>query len=342
MKAKAEDVVRRYRSSPDQFQLTLLCGPNVTMCQSLTDELVAPMAGSAERVDLSIADVGNAPARLTEEASSASLFGDKRYIVLRLNSGEATRAAAAIENLLANDNRGDPVFVIAPGMAEKTALGKLITSAANGLIATCYETTPEQAAAAIRSMAGDQGVLLSKEMIQEIAAITNNDLVLARMEVEKIALYLDATKEEPKQPDANILSLLGAQNDEEDISLLINAALNGEAKILADEIAASRSIGLSEIGLIRIMLSHLTRLAAMRTKVDQGNNIDRIVSHPSVFYKDQKNFARQLRIWSSAAISRLIERLVEMEIKLKSSGQPEHVLLEELLLQIARHAAKIR
>ncbi len=342
MKVKPEDIVRRYHAGPDHFRLILLCGPNVTRCQALVDELVQPLVQSAERVDMTIADVSDSPARLSDEANSASLFGDKRYIILRLNSGESVRATAAIETLLASAPGGDPVFVIAPGMGDKTALAKSMIAAPDALIATCYETTSAEAAAVILTLAKQEGVRLSREMAQEIAALTNNDLVLARLELEKIALYLDADPEQPKTPESDILLLLGAENDEEDISLLINAALNGDASRLAQEIAASRAQGISEIGLIRIMLRHLAKLAELRSKVDKGGNIDSVAGHPSVFFKEQKHFKRQLRIWPSAHISRLIDRILQLEITLKSSGQPDQVLLEDELLLIARKAASNR
>jgi len=342
MKVKPEEIVRRYRSTGSAFRLILLCGPNVTRCQALVEELVQPLAQSAERVDMTVSDIADRPGRLNDEANSASLFGDKRYIVLRLNSGEAVRATAAIENLLASETGADPVFVTAPGMGDKTALAKTVAAAPDALIATCYETTPEEAAAAIQAMAKSEGVQLSREMGQEIAALTSNDLVLARMEVEKIALYLDATAENPQAPDADILLLLGAENDEEDINLLIHAALNGDAVRLAQEIAAARAQGISEIGLIRIMLRHLAKLAELRSKVDKGGNVDSVASHPSVFYKERKHFKRQLQIWSSTHIARLIERILQLEIVMKSSGQPDQVLLEEELLLIARKAASAR
>ena len=90
------------------------------------------------------------------------------------------------------------------------------------------------------------------------------------------------------------------------------------------------------------MLRHLTKLAELRSKVDRGGKIDSVVSHPSVFFKDRKHFKRQLQIWSSAHIGRLIERVLTLEIALKSSGQPDQVLLEDELLLIARKAARAR
>ncbi|MEP3225254.1 MAG: DNA polymerase III subunit delta [Parasphingorhabdus sp.] len=342
MKVKDKDIVNRFHSTPDAFRLALLCGPNVTRCQALANELATPLASASERVEMSLADITESPARLNDEATSASLFGDKRYIMLRLNSGESVRAAAAIENLLESETKGDPVFVVAAGMADKTALAKKIAAAPDALIATCYETTQGDAVAAISHMAREQGVLLSRDMAAALAALTSNDLVLARLEVEKIALYLDSNPDNPQTAEAELLSLLGAENDEEDLGLLINAAIGGDTQKLSQELAALRPTGFSEVGLVRLMLRHLGKLAELRSKVDQGSNIGKLVNHPSVFWKDRDHYARQLHIWSSAHIARLIERILTLEIALKSSGQPEQVLVEQELLTIARKAARLR
>lgn len=342
MKVKDNEIVRRFHTAPDAIRLAILCGPNATRCQALANELAAPLAASAERVDLTIADLTESAARLNDEATSASLFGDNRFIMVRLNSGEAVRATAAIENLLESDTKGDPVFIVAAGMADKTALAKKIAAAPDALIATCYETSQGDAVAAISGMARDEGVRMSRDTAAAIAALTSNDLVLAKLEVEKIALYLDATPDNPQEAEVELLALLGAENDEEDLGLLINAAVGGDTKKLTHELAAVNTTGFSEVGLIRLMLRHLTKLAELRTKVDQGSNIGKLVNHPSVFWKDRDNYAKQLNIWSSGHIARLIERILALEIALKSSGQPEHVLVEQELLTIARKAARAR
>lgn len=342
MKVKDTEIVRKFHGQPDAFRLAVLCGPNATRCQALVDELAAPLAKTAERVDLSIADLTESPARLSDEANSASLFGDKRFIMVRLHSGEAVRAAAAIENLLAGDAGGDPVFIVAAGMADKTALAKSIAAAPDALIATCYETSQGDAVAAIGGMARSEGVQISRDTAAEIAALTSNDLVLAKLEVEKIALYLDASPETPKPAESEILSVLGAENDEEDLGLLINAALSGDTRKLSGELAGISPAGFSEIGLIRLLLRHLVKLADLRAKADQGAGVAKLVNHPSVFWKDRDNFARQLNIWSSAHIARLMERILALEIAMKSSGQPNHVLVQEELLTITRKAARLR
>ena len=256
--------------------------------------------------------------------------------MVRLNSGEAVRAAAAIENLLESDTIGDPVFIVAAGMADKTALAKKITAAPDALIATCYETSQGDAVAAIGGMAREEGVRISRDTAAAIAALTSNDLVLAKLEVEKIALYLDATPDNPQEAEADLLSLLGAENDEEDLGLLINAAIGGDVKKLTRELAAVSTTGFSEVGLIRLMLRQLTKLAELRTKVDQGASIGKLVNHPERFLERPRQLCAAAQyLVIRPYIARLIERILALEIALKSSGQPEHVLVEQELLTIA-------
>lgn len=342
MKVKDRDIVRQFNSNPDKFRLALLCGPNATRCQTLADELAKPLAQDAERVDLNIGDLLENPARLNDEANSASLFGDKRFLMVRLNSGEAVRASKAIEIVLESDSIGDPIFISAPGMADKTALAKMIAKAPDALIATCYETSQSDAISAISTMAREEGLQLDRNLAGDIAAMTSNDLTLAKLEIEKIALYLDTNPEEPQSVNPEILSKLGAANDEEDLGILYNSALNGNTMGLTKELAMASTAGFSEVGLIRLMLRHLGKLSELRIKADKGAGVDSIVNHPSVFWKDRDNYARQLRIWSAENISRLIERTLSLEIALKSSGQPEKVLIEQELLTIARKAARLK
>lgn len=342
MKVKDRDIVRQFHSNPDKFRLALLCGPNTTRCHALTDELAKPLTQSAERVDLNIGELLENPARLNDEANSASLFGDKRFVMVRLNSGEAARATKSIENVLESDSKGDPIFVSAPGMTDKTALAKTIANAADALIATCYETSQGDAVSAIVGMAVEEGLQLNRNLAAEIAGMTSNDLSLAKLEVEKIALYLDAAPGSSQSVNPAILSKLGAANDDEDLGILYNSALNGNTRSLSKELAIVTATGFSEVGLIRLMLRHLGKLSELRIKADQGSAIDSVVNHPSVFWKDRENYAFQLRIWSAQQIGRLIERILALEIALKSSGQPEHVLIEQELLTIARKAARLK
>ena len=340
MKVKDHEIVQRFASG--DFRLALLCGPDVSRQQMLMGELVATLEADVERVELTAADCADAPARLADEAASASLFGTPRAITLRLASGEAVRVAKALEGLLEAKRAGDPVIVAAAGMAEKTALAKRIAKAPDALIAACYEPSERDAMTRIVAMAREQGLDMPREAVAELARMTGKDMMLAANEIEKIALYLDAVPGDVKPVDPDVLARLGAANDEEDLSALIEHALGGNTDALGRELAALGRRGLSEIGLVRIMLMHLTKLAELRVKIDRGGNIRSVVDHPSVFWKSRAAFARQLGLWNAATIARLIARLLALETALKSSGQPTGVLVEQELLTIARKAARGR
>ncbi|MDZ7588722.1 MAG: hypothetical protein U5J78_06165 [Parasphingorhabdus sp.] len=338
MKAKPEEIVRAFAiQSP---RLVVLCGPNVSRCETIVRDLVSALPDGAERVELGIGDLSDNPARLADEAASISLFGTPRYLVLRLHGGEAMRSANAIETLLASPVKGDPLFVIAPGMSDKTALAKAITASPDALLAICYDSETKDVIPAIRNWARDEGLVLAPNLASEIARRCGNDLALARIEVEKIALYLDATPATPQTVTAELIDQLAADNDEENLGVLIHSAMNGEGRVLARELATATAIGLNGVGLLRVMMMHLAKLAALRSRADGGASVSSLATDRSVFWKDKQHFERQLHIWSSARLARLIERALMLEIDLKSSGTPENILVEQFLLNVSRSAAR--
>ncbi len=344
MKARDNDIVRQFAQNISGTKLALLCGPNITRCEELARQLAKKMPADAERVELTIADISDDPARLNDESKTISLFGLPRYITLRLSGGEAVRATKAIEALLDSEGPGDPVFIIAPGMTDKTALAKKLIADPAALLAICYETKPQDAAKAITGYARSSGVLLDTEQSAALAALCANDIVLAHLEVDKIALYLDADPQTPQKVEAGVMTALGAENEEEDLNILIHSALNGDHKVLTECLAGHLQNGFSQMGLVRLMLMHLIKLAELRTRVDNGESPRALVENRrnGVFFKYKDHMARQLSIWTSPLIDRLIARIVDLEIQLKSSGSASHVLVEQELLTIVRKAARKR
>ena len=63
------------RPSPD-IRLYLLHGPDEAGAAALAQRLAKALGPAAERVDLDAATLKSDPARLADEAASASLFGD--------------------------------------------------------------------------------------------------------------------------------------------------------------------------------------------------------------------------------------------------------------------------
>jgi DNA polymerase-3 subunit delta len=83
-------------------------------------------------------------------------------------------------------------------------------------------------------------------------------------------------------------------------------------------------------------------LAAIRAEVEKGSSPDAAMASAgrAVFWKDKSAVQRQVRLWSSDGIARVIHRLGQAERLSRSSRNAGPVLIEHELLIIARQAAR--
>ncbi len=340
MKVKAQEVPSAFARQRDTIRLVLICGPDVSRCESVAAAVAATMPDGAERIELSAQQLADDPAALAGEAKALSMFGDARYLFLRLQGRETTQAAKAIERLLDDTPGGDPVILCAPGMSDKLALAKTATKRSDTLLAVCYEASPAEMRNSIADHARSLGVQIPRQLIEQLADQVSNDETLARMEIEKLALYCDASPQAPQPVDEDMLHALGAPNDEEDLGALFHAALEGDLGALGQELASPQGRNFSEHGLLRLLSLHLARLLSLRGQVDDGASPKMVVENKrnAVFWKDAPRVARQLALWPTDDLARLAERLGDLEITLKSAGANPSVLVPQELLMIARRA----
>jgi DNA polymerase-3 subunit delta len=305
--------------------------------------LIASLGKDAERVAPSAEQLSADAALLFAEAHAPSMFGGQRYIFVRLQGRELQQATPAIERQLDAELPGDPVIISAAGTAPKTALPKRIEASKQALLCACYPPSADDVKRAISAHARTWGLRLADTLADRIMVAVSNDAMLARQEVDRLALYKNAAPDAPVTAELADYRQLRADNDEEDLFAILHAALAGKVAALTQQLAQTQAIGLSEVGLVRVMLGHLHKLRVLRIRADNGESINRIVNDPrsGLHYTVRDTIEAQLRIWSGADIARLIERIGDLEIALKGPGGKPAMLTEQEMLMIAQRAATI-
>lgn len=319
-------------------RMFLVFGQDESAIADIADQLAAQL-GSAERIDLDSDRIRNDAALLADEASSLSLFGDRRYVRLNFRREEGL---AAVENLLALEGDCNLVIATAGNLAKTSKLRKLAESHARAMTYICYMPEEGDAASAVMAHAATQGLKLDRALATRIARYTGQDRKLAASEVEKLALYYDASPERPAQVDVTAFEALSAETGEEDIGSLVNQVMGGELRALGQELADARDMGIDAIRVIRALQRRVTLLASLRAKVDRGSNPAVVVKATrSIFWKDADAFVRQLSRWPAQRLVGLNSHLLELEARLMSVKEGlGSVILEEELVRIARAAAR--
>lgn len=336
MKADAGQVGRALDKPDPSVRLILLYGPDESGSRALSARLDKAMGADSERIDLTGSQLKDDPARLADEAASMSLFGGARHIRVDPAGDEIVDAVQA---LLEATSAGNPVVVIAGNLRKDAKLVKLALASPAALAFASYLPEGRQADQVAVEIARELGLRLDPRVAQTIVAATNADRGLMARELEKLALFLDASPEEPKPADSAAFEAIGAVNDESDLSAIVDAVMGGQTQRASAELAL---IGPTEaIGVVRALLRRLAQIAPLRADVASGQSIEGVMasSGKAIFWKDQKVVAGLLQRWTPERIATATIRLTALERAYKRSGSPGMVLIGEELITIARAAA---
>lgn len=344
MKATQRDYAQAARRAGASCRLFFFCGQDEAGASSAVAKLVAALTDAGERVDLSGGELRSDPARLVDEARSISLFGDARHVLARVNGDEAHDAVANWCDLADRGEmaEGWPIFLVASAATDKSRTAKLLLKRADALVTVFYPPDLKSVGAEVRAMADAAGLRMGGDLAETIARAANLDVRLAQSEVEKLALYLDASPQAPRAADAAAWEAIGAKTEEDGFMPLVNAALGGELRKLPAELARMREVSLNPVGVALAMERRAAQLASLSARHRPGEDMKSFLNASGVFFKEHREVGEQLQRWSGGKLERLVPRLADLHRSLLANSQTAELLLAQELTQIARFAAARR
>jgi DNA polymerase III subunit delta len=341
MKANAGQIERALDAPPADIRLFLLYGPDEATSHAQAARLARAMGGDAERIDLDGPTLKADPALLADEAASISLFGGKRYIRV---TGMGDESMAAVAALLDGATGGNPVVAIAGALKGTSALVKRALADKAVMACANYPLEGEKADALAMALAREQGVRLHPDAARAMAAAAGYDRAVMAREAEKLALYLDAAPDRPRDAGTTELEAIGAGEGEGELSRLVDAVLDGQPALLAAELAVLGEEGLEGIPLIRAVARRVQLLSSMAARVAAGENAGAVSESATkaVFWKEKAPIQRQFRHWQADRLATAAERLLAAERAIKGAGSAGPILAEAEFVAIARAGQRRR
>ena len=317
-------------------RLFLLHGPDEAGAMEYAARLGRAMGAEAERIDLDGAALKTQPGRLADEAASISLFGGARWIRATAIGEESVEA---IELLLRASSVGNPVVAVAPGAKATGKLVKLAVASPAAMALACYPPDGANAARMAAGIAREHGVRLTGDTAAAMFDAAGGDRAVLTREIEKLALYLDAAPDRPREAGAEVLAAIGADIAGAEMANAIAAVIDGRAAMLGDELTGIDAAGMT-IPMLRGLAKRLISLAEMRGDVDQGESPDAVVEKHRVFWKEKAGTAAALRRWTAPQIAVGIARVRRAERSLLTGGNPASVGALYETLAVARTVAR--
>lgn len=337
MKAKQSEIERALTASATG--LFLLHGPDLAGSNALAARLRTALGPDAERVVLSPAALKADPALLSDEAASFSLFGGRRYILVE---GGGDELLEAVSNLLSAATRGNPVLIVTSALRKGSKLLVLVEAAAEALAFASYVPEGRDADRMVIDLGHASGLVIAPPLARRIAAAGAGDRAMIALELDKFALFLDATPDAPATLDAETIDMLSAGAEEGDLTRVVDAVLDGDAAALDRELAQLAGGGTDTVALIRALTRRVLLLARHRGDIDAGASVDAVMATAgkAMFYKEKPAVARQLGRWRSDRLATASMRLLAAERDFKAAGSLGGEAIAERLFAIAQASAR--
>lgn len=313
--------------------------------EGLVRERAGAMAASAVEdvadafcvTDLTGPEIIKDPARLADEANALSLTGGARLVRVR----GATDAIAEALRFVLDLPACEALIVIEAGpLAPRSALRKLIEGSPKAGAVGCYPDEAADVAGVVRDTLRDHGLSASSDALGYLAGNLGADRRVTRGEIEKLALYA-AGQQTVSLEDARAVVADSAGLGLDDVAL---AAAGGDHGGLDRALAKLLLEGVSPVAVLRAAARHLQRLHQAAGLVAGGKPPHDAMAalRPAVFFKHKERFGAQLRWWTPADLGPALERLIEAEIKCKSTGAPAEAICSRALMTIANAANRRR
>ena len=343
MKASQRDFASVAQRAAGAARVFFFCGPDEAGAADAAAHIIALLTEPGERIELTGGELKRDPVKLGDEARSNSLFGGTRHLLVRAAGDEAHDA---VEILLETEGEPCPVLIVATGASDKSRTAKLLEGRPDALVAMFHPPELRQVASAVRDMAGAAGLQLGDDLAERIARAAGLDTRLARSELTKLALYLDASPESPRRADATAYDAVGARTEEDGFAPLVNAVLGGETGRIPGELRRMRELGLNPVGLLLQFERRAAQLGALAAKLGPRGDLGKLIESESaarrIFWKDKRDISVQLGRWRGKRVERLISRLAALHVDLLTNSQNAELLLAHELTEIGRAAARSR
>jgi DNA polymerase-3 subunit delta len=289
----------------------------------------------AEKVTAAATQLKSDPAWLADEAASLPMFGGARLLWIE-PAGE--EIVPAVEALLALDRIEAPAVAITNTALKATSgLLKLAEGSKAALHVASDLQTPRQQVGAIFELARTEGLRVGNELAERIAEEAGGDLILARLELQKFALYANASPDQPADLDEEVVDALGIDQAEAEYGRAGDLALAGDLAGLATELSLLEGAAMDAIPVVRALQRRLLMLVPLRAKVEQGQPLGSVLQ--TVWKREKTVVGQILPRWTAPRLSEAFQRVQKLERELLLRPVPPGAALGETLMQLARVAA---
>ncbi|WP_298125780.1 DNA polymerase III subunit delta [Brevundimonas sp.] len=309
------------------------------LCRTITPDLNDPF-------NVSLMGDGDAEAgdgRLEDALSALSMIGGRRLVRVRLAADRAAADKALAVALKAHlDGRFNPdamLVVEAGALGRDSALRKAAEAAPTAVAVACYEDEAGDVARMAREALAADKVGLTAEALDQFVGRLPRERGLMRQEIERLALFIGPGSGRTIDV-AELETHLGVEADAS-LQDAAQQAFGGKAGPAQAGLRRAFAEGEGAVPALRAVGRQLQTLIRIQSLVAAGAGAKEAAKSAGVFWKQEAEVLRQLRAWSPEALDAVMDSLNAAELACRSTGSPDLLIAERLLLEIAARARRL-
>lgn len=345
--AKRPDVDRFLKSPDPAIRAALIHGRDRSgvaeraqgLCLAITPDLNDPFNVTV----LTEADIDGDEARLEEALTALSMIGGRRLVRVRLDGAKTgvDKALAAALGVHADGGfNPEAMLVIEAGaLGRESALRKAAEGAKGAVAIACYEDEVGDMARMTREALTADKVALSSEALERFVARLPKERGLMRQEIERLILYIGPGSGRVLEA-GELEDFLGVEPD----ASLQDAALQafgGRAAPAQSGLRRAFAEGESAVVAVRQASVHLGKLRRINILQANGAGAKEAAKAAGVFWKQEAEMLRQARSWRLEALDAVLDSINAADTATKSTGLPDQLIAERLLLEISARARRL-
>lgn len=308
------------------------------LCRTVTPDLNDPFNVTV----LTEGDLDD-PARLEDALTALSMIGGRRLVRVRLSDGRAgadKALAAALKIHAEGGFNPDAMLVVEAGaLGRDSALRKAAEAAAGAAAIACYEDEAGDIARMTREALAADKVALTGDALDRFVSRLPRERGLMRQEIERLILYIGPGSGRTLDVD-ELEAHLGVEPD----ASLSDAALQafgGRPGPAQAGLRRALAEGESAVMAVRMASIHLGKLRRINVLTAAGAGAKEAAKAAGVFWKQEAEMLRQARAWRLDEIDRVQDSLNTADAATKTTGMPEALIAERLLLEIAARGRRL-
>ena len=289
------------------------------------------------------ADLQADPSRLEGELQAISMIGGRRLVRLQLTDEggphERTAAEALVRHLAGELNPEAFLIIETPALRKDSPLAKGSEKAAHCALIPCYEDEAGDLARLAREALATDGLSLDADALAMFAARLTGDRAVARREIERLALYLGPGSRRQASV-ADLTDFLGVE-PEASLAEAALLAFGGRLGPAQAELRRASQAGEAGVAAVRVFGLHLQRLRRFSLARARTGDVRAAAKATGVFWKQEKEIARQAGAWSQERLSQVQARILAADIACKRAESPARLIAERLMLQVVEEARRL-